>query len=349
MQGLAFVAVVLLLAGGLVECSGAAGATPGLTAGQGEESGANTNNISQEVLRSYLQLQEQIHGTQLAIERNRKEVDAAEAQHAEALALRLQSIEKSLAAQRAQELEAMQNSNKAMLIVAGSFAGIGFVALLLMAVFQWRTVNRLADISANLPNVPRALLPERTVTAALGIGEAHPLAGSPVREKPSPRLLEVVEQLEKRIHELEHTTHVSMSQEPSNGNGSNAGHHHTDAAGEGAAQSGETTDPARIRLLLGKGQTFLNLDNAEEALACFEEVLAIDASHLEALVKKGSALERLRKPNEAIACYDRAIAADGSMTMAYLYKGGLCNRLERFSEALECYEKALHTQEKRRG
>ncbi len=90
----------------------------------------------------------------------------------------------------------------------------------------------------------------------------------------------------------------------------------------------------------------LNMDNAEGALACFDEILALDANHTEALVKKGSALERLRKLNEAIECYDKAIAADASMTIAWLYKGGLFNRMERFSEALECYEQALRTQEK---
>jgi len=88
-------------------------------------------------------------------------------------------------------------------------------------------------------------------------------------------------------------------------------------------------------------------DNAEEALVCFDEALAVEPNNAEALVKKGTALERLRKLNEAIECYDRAIAADNSMTIAYLYKGGLFNRMERFGEALECYEMALKTQEDR--
>ena len=112
-----------------------------------------------------------------------------------------------------------------------------------------------------------------------------------------------------------------------------------------AATAAAAPEAARITMLLGKGQSLLNLDQAEEALACFDQVLTLDPNHPEALVKKGAALERLRKLDEAIACYDRAIAADSSMTVAYLYKGGLFNRMERFGEALECYEKALHTQE----
>ena len=120
-------------------------------------------------------------------------------------------------------------------------------------------------------------------------------------------------------------------------------------AGRGHAGTAAVPDAARITMLLGKGQSLLNLDQAEEALACFDQVLTLDPNHPEALVKKGAALERLRKLDEAIACYDQAIAADSSMTVAYLYKGGLFNRMERFGEALECYEKALHTQETRRG
>jgi tetratricopeptide (TPR) repeat protein len=107
------------------------------------------------------------------------------------------------------------------------------------------------------------------------------------------------------------------------------------------------TDPDRVDLLLGKGQSMLNLDDAKAAIACFEEVLAIDPNNAEAWVRKGSALERLQQLNEAAECYDRAIAVNDSMTIAYLHKGGLFNRMERFNEALECYEKALRTQEKR--
>ena len=105
----------------------------------------------QETLRSYLQLQEQLHATQLAIERNRKEAEAASADSAKVFSARLQGIEEALAAQRTQELAVMQNSNKVMLIVAGLFAALGFLAMLFMAYFQWRTISRLAEVSAALP------------------------------------------------------------------------------------------------------------------------------------------------------------------------------------------------------
>ena len=178
--------------------------------------------------------------------------------------------------------------------------------------------------------------------AALGAGESHRVSVGPPEEA-NQRLLGALERLEKRIYELEHTAHPPLQESaalphPSNGEPAGA-----------PADAPVTREAARITLLLGKGQSLLNLDQAEQALACFDKVLALDPSHPEALVKKGAALERLRKSDEALACYDRAIAADNAMTVAYLYKGGLFNRLERFGEALECYEQALRTQEHRHG
>ncbi len=294
---------------------------------------------TQETLRSYLQLQEQLHATQLAIERNRKEADVAATENAKAFAARLQGIEQALASQRAQELEVMQSSNKVMLIVAGLFAALGLLAMLFMAYFQWRTINRLAEIASALP-LAHALGSGPPV-AALGAGEAHLVSVGPP-EQSNQRLLGALEQLEKRIHQLEHTAHP-----PPHEGGSLV-----QETGTAAPSNGDTPlapEAARITVLLGKGQSLLSLDQAEEALACFDQALALDANHAEALVKKGAALERLRKLDEAIKCYDRAIAADNTLTVAYLYKGGLFNRMERFGEALECYEQALRTQENRRG
>jgi tetratricopeptide (TPR) repeat protein len=304
---------------------------------------------SQEMLRTYLQLQEQLHATQLAIDQNRQEARAAAEQTALALADRLKAIEESLRTQRARELEAMQSSNRIMFVVGVTFAAIGFLAVLCMAYFQWRAVNRLAEISAALPAL-----------RGLGLGHAlaplqpshTPLLSAGPAEQSSQRLLGALDRLEKRIYQLEHIRPADEAAGengktlPSNGNGGALTNANSGSSGTGADTAAASTADARINLLLGKGQTMLSLDQPEAALACFDEVLALNPKHPEALVKKGAALERLQKLKEAIECYDRAIAADSSMTIAYLHKGGLFNRLERFSEALQCYELALRTQEK---
>ena len=325
--------LVLALVWSAAWCSAAVTNAPAVTTGKVDE--ANT----QDTLRAYLQLQEQIHATQLAIERSRKEADASAVENAKGYTSRLQTIEQALTSQKNQALEAVQSSNRVLLIVAGVFAALGFLSMLFMAYSQSRTISRLAEIAAAMP-AARALGPG-TPVAALGAGNGDKVI--PASEQSSQRLLSALERLEQSIRQIERASYP-----PTQHSAATIQAAPVPAAppGEGA---GTTPEAARISVLLGKGQSLLSLDQPEEAIVCFDQVLALDPNHPEALVKKGAALERLRKVEEAVACYDRAIAADNSLTVAYLYKGGLFNRMERFSEALKCYEQALRTQEDRRG
>jgi tetratricopeptide (TPR) repeat protein len=295
---------------------------------------------SNDALRAYLQLQEQLHDTQLSIERNRQEAQAAAAQDAATLSNRLQAIEQSLLAQRASELETAQRTNHLLFAIVGIFAAVGFAAALFTAYFQWRAVSRLADISTALSAGRGLAFP---AAAALGLAEQHEALSNGSVEQSNSRLIGLVQQLEKRIAELEHTAALPLKEAPPGGNdGTEQAHPELivdSAAGDQAAQ---------ITKLLERGQSLSN-DRPEEAITAFDEILALEPNHAEALVKKGTVLEKLRQPQEALECYDRAIAADGTLTIAYLHKGGLCSRLEKYGEAMECYERALHTQEKKRA
>jgi tetratricopeptide (TPR) repeat protein len=320
--------LILALISFAAVCFGTETGSPAPILGKADE--ANPHDTP----RAYLQIQEQLHATLLAIERNRKEADAAAEQNAKLIADRLQGIEQAPTLQRAQDLEAIQSSNPAMLFAVGLFAALGLLALLFLAYFQWRLINRLAEAPAASPvppsfasGSPAGSLAARD-TLAVSVGAV---------EQSSQRLLAALEQLEKRINQLEHTPDPPPKS-PSR-----------PQAAPAPAPAAVAPDDVRIAMFLGKGQSLLSLEQPEEALACFDHVLALDPTHAEALVKKGAALERLRMLDEAIACYDQAIAADRSMTMAYLYKGGLLNRTERFSEALECYEQALRTRENGHG
>jgi len=208
--------------------------------------------------------------------------------------------------------------------------------MLLMAYFQWRTVSRLAQITAVLP-VGRAFGPGGPPLTALDTGDGPLVTVTPI-EQSNGRLLGAIDRLEKRIHELEHTSHSPLPDvqalvtETKHSNG------------DSTSQPGPNPE---LHSLLGRGESLLNLDKSEEAIACLDQILSREPAHTEALLKKGAALEKLRKLEDAVLCYDRAIAADPSLTIAYLRKGGLLNRMERYSEALECYEKALQTQEKK--
>jgi tetratricopeptide (TPR) repeat protein len=272
---------------------------------------------TQDVLRAYLQVQEQLHATQLAIERNRQDAEDVAGRNAIALSERLTSIEKALGEQR--------SSNHWVLGIAAAIAGLGILAMLVTSFMQMRAMNRFTEIALQLPvNQPPLALGGGSDPRLLGAGGVNGASEA------NARLISTIERLEKRIREME----AGKPAKPT-----------LTLVGEnGAAETTEAT--GRIETLLGKGQSLLSLGQAEEAAAIFDEALALDPKHTEALIKKGAAMEKLQKLDEAVACYDRAIAADSTVTIAYLYKGGVFNRMERYNEALACYEQALKTQEK---
>jgi tetratricopeptide (TPR) repeat protein len=306
------------------------------------------SSISQDALRSYLQVQEQLRNTQLALEQNRQEAEAAATRNAQMIEGRLSLIEKSMASQRLEELKDLQHSNRLILIAAGVFAVISFLVLLFTAFLQWSAVNRLAGVTAAFP-ASRALASGPT-PAALGMGDGS-MGQTGALQESTARFLAGMEGLEKRIRGMEESFQAGAHLEDASSNGNGHGKSKLSEADapeirEGPSDSPVSEQATKITMLLGKGQTLLKLDQLEAALACFNEALEQDPNHTEAWVKKGAVLERLQRLDEAVACYDRAIAADGSLTMAYLHKGGVFNLMERYGEALECYEKALQTQEK---
>jgi len=180
-------------------------------------------------------------------------------------------------------------------------------------------------------------------TTALVPAGASFMALNPA-EQTSARFGSAIEQLEKRLQELEHTAAPQPGNVNGNGHGNgNADAHETAPTPLTMPRNAKEECAAHVALLLGKGQALLNLQQPDAALTCIEEALALDPSVAEAYVKKGTALEKLSRLDEAIDCYDQALTLDQSITMAYLFKGGVFNRLERYGEALQCYEKALGT------
>jgi tetratricopeptide (TPR) repeat protein len=300
-------------------------------------SSSETN--SDQVLRAYLQLQEQLHSALLAIEQTKQQTDEAAKKNAEMIAARLTMIEQALTGQNKREAEELRKSYKTSMTIAGTIGAVGLLALVLTIAVLFRAMKRVAQVAASLP--PALTMGHASIftdgTQALGEGEM-----------PTGRLLGALERLEKRIQDMESRALISTSN-GANGNG-NGKHRNGDAHSDGTVLDADRPavdeKTAQVTLLLGKGQALLHMNKVEAAVECFDEVIALDPTNSEALVKKGSALEKLKKLEDAIQCYDKAIALNGSLTLAYLYKGGVFNQLERFSEALECYEQALRTQQK---
>ena len=284
---------------------------------------------SQRILRSYLQLQEQLHATLMAIEQSRAESTVASRSNADLLTARLELIEKALQQQQEQQRESMQQSNRTMLVLAGIFVGVGFLTLLFMALFQLRGMNRLAEIATSLP--AGRMLGAGAFPTGLEAGDPRLLGTT--GEPAGGRLQNLVERLEQRIGDLETTTHPPAT---SGGNGNGTGSGRSEAA---------AADP-QLSALLGRGESLLKLGQSADALHCFEEALARAPHSAEAHVKRGMALEQLKRNDAAIEAYDRAIAIDRSITLAYLRKGGLFNQQEKFGDALDCYEQALRAESK---
>ena len=285
-------------------------ATPAAPVATADEAAA------QQTLRAYLQMQDQLHATQRAIEESRKENEAASKRNAEAIGARLTVIEQSLAVQRQRALESTQNSNRILLLLVGTLAGIAVLAMICTAWFQTRAMGRMTEVSEALRQIATFSQP----LALAAPGGTSLMHTSDAVDQSSTRFLGDLDRLQKRIQELE----TSLAVPPANG------------------VISEIPAPAsRVGLLIGKGESLLKLDQAGDALACFEEALALEPANIEALLKKGTALEQLERTEEAIVSYDRAISFDHSATAAYLFKGGAFNRLKRYAEALECYEQAL--------
>jgi tetratricopeptide (TPR) repeat protein len=291
---------------------------------------AATDTAPQSVVNGYLQIQAQLHDTQMAIENNRAEAAAAAQRNADAMAARIQALEQTIAAQRASDVDSARKAQQFMLTLVAVFGTAGLAVMLLMVYFQWRVVNRLVELPALQPQV---LTPGNV---------RPPLMTNATVEQSNTRLFGAVDMLQKRIQELEQGSRAMLAEKnPSTANGS---HNISDAKKE------NSTDRDReecIANLLAEGQSLLDANEPEKALECFDVALGLEPKHAEALVKKGGALEKLGRTDEAIACYDRAIEANGALTIAHLHKGGLFNRLARYDEALQCYEQALRTQEKK--
>ena len=320
------------------------GATLGLIATAGAWAQTNQPAVALEdawarhVIQNYQDLQQQQQAALRAIENARLDSEAAARRNAEAMEARLKQIEEVVTTQRERELATIQGSHHTTLVVVSIFAGVGFCGMLLFALALLRSLNRRASAAMAVP-VGMPLGPGYAA-GALGAGDTSLAVTDPARQSTT-RFLGAVERLEQRIRELETSTDLSPAPAAADARTTAA-----EPAGTVPAADADDRVGSRVALLLGKGQALLNLQQADSALVCFDEVIAADPTNAEAFVKKGGALEKLGRLDEAIDCYDRAIALDTSMTMAYLCKGGVFNRLERHGEALQCYEQALRAQQK---
>jgi tetratricopeptide (TPR) repeat protein len=285
----------------------------------------STNDLRSDALAaSLLQIQEQLHNTQLALQENQQVAAALAQNNSDKLTAHLQSLEQSLITQRAEEAEEAHKTAEWTLLLTGVIGLAGLGILLWMVYLQTRAFTKLTEISiqqnavmANASAVHQLAAPARAVV-----------------ESSNAKLLEVVGQLKDRITELElGTPSLAIGTKT---NGITNGNANGNGNGQPKAEA------------LAEGQKHLDQNEPQQALEIIDRYLAGHPDDPEALLKKADALQKIGRNDEALAHYNRVIAADGSMAVAHLQKGGLLNRLRRYDEALNCYEQALQAQEKKR-
>jgi tetratricopeptide (TPR) repeat protein len=260
---------------------------------------ADTNSAATNLdatVNGYLQIQMQLHDTQMALEKSRDEAR----QNAADTAARIQALEGTLATQQARELETAQQNQRSIFMLSGTFGLTVLAAVLFMAYLQWRSVAKLVETAS------------RPGAALAAAGAVHQLAapGRAAVEISNARLLDIVGQLEKKILELE-----------SGGRLLSAAAAKSDPLAEGQAFL-DTNEPQKAldsfekflaaqprnpEALVKKASALEKLGRADEALACCDRALAADGTQVTAYLFKGGLLNRLQRYDEALKCYESAL------------------------------------------
>ena len=99
-----------------------------------------------------------------------------------------------------------------------------------------------------------------------------------------------------------------------------------------------------IEALLVLASCHVKEGNFPDALAAYDQVVAIDPQITEAHNNRGIIFEKFGMPAEALESFDRAIALEPGFTNPYLHRGAVLRKLKRHDEAISNYGAALAQQ-----
>ncbi len=89
------------------------------------------------------------------------------------------------------------------------------------------------------------------------------------------------------------------------------------------------------------GVDLVNAGRYSEAIAAFDQALAIDPSFSEAWYNRGTTLSNLGRYSEALNSLDRAVALNPNYFEAWGNRGTALVKLGRYSEAISSYDRAI--------
>jgi predicted O-linked N-acetylglucosamine transferase (SPINDLY family) len=100
-------------------------------------------------------------------------------------------------------------------------------------------------------------------------------------------------------------------------------------------------DPRSAEARCDLGIVLGALQRPDEALACFDDLIAMKPDFAEAHFHRGNLLLGLRRFTEALASFDEAIAIDPRHLNALNNRGNALHELGRFADAIACYDRVL--------
>jgi predicted O-linked N-acetylglucosamine transferase (SPINDLY family) len=99
--------------------------------------------------------------------------------------------------------------------------------------------------------------------------------------------------------------------------------------------------PDNVPALYNRGVTLQGLKRFEDAVASYDQALAIRPDYAEALNNRGNALRDLKRFDDALASYDRALVIKQDFIEAVYNRGVTLQDLKHFDDALVSYDNAL--------
>jgi tetratricopeptide (TPR) repeat protein len=99
--------------------------------------------------------------------------------------------------------------------------------------------------------------------------------------------------------------------------------------------------PHYAEMYYGRGNALCALRRDEEAVASYDLALALKPDFAEALNNRGLALRKLKRLQEALDSYDRALALRPDFADALCNRGNILRDLDRHQQALANYDQAL--------
>lgn len=102
--------------------------------------------------------------------------------------------------------------------------------------------------------------------------------------------------------------------------------------------------PDFIEALNNRGAALLKLQRLELALASFDEAIRLQPHYADPHINRAIALGKLQRSEQALAAFDRGIRLDPNRPEAYNNRGNLFLRQHRLRDALRDYDKALQLQ-----